>query len=139
MGIFVGERMNSRAAKVALKLNYVVRNIISPRLIGQFRSLSEAGFELRHATGIDTGVALAVRTGLRAANDTIWVGRAPNLAARLSELREHPHASFITAAVYNRIGDDVKYSAGEAIWERRNLEWRDETVHIYRSSWTQTP
>ncbi len=69
-----------------------------------------------------TGTVLAVRGGVRGDNDLIWIGRAPNLAAKLSDLRESPNQTFITASVYNMLNGSSKYGGKDKknIWESRS-------------------
>lgn len=83
MGIFLGESKNSNAAICALKMNYVTTKIITPRINDYFTSLREAGFQISHCVGVDTSPVMAIRAGQRGSNDLVWVGRAPNLAAKL--------------------------------------------------------
>jgi class 3 adenylate cyclase len=70
---------NTRAARVSLKINHCVRNIINPAAKAQY---SEADFVLQQTVGIDTSKLLVARTGVRGANDLVWVGRAANYAAK---------------------------------------------------------
>jgi adenylate cyclase len=102
MGIFLGELKNTNAATCALKMNYVVSHIIQPKVKDYFTSLREAGFNISHCVGIDTSVTMAVRAGQRGSNDLVWVGRAPNLAAKLSEIRESPYNSYISEDVFSK-------------------------------------
>ena len=141
MGIFVGKTKNTDAAICALKINYAVTKIIKPKLSGYFQSVSNSGFTISHATGVDTGTILAVRAGIRGANDLIWIGRAPNLAARLSDLREDSFGSYIAEDVFKVMNDDAKYGGNpkQLMWEQRSLQWLGEGIPIYRSSWIWRP
>lgn len=141
MGVFMGPRKNSNAAICAIKINYAVAKILKPKLSSYFQSLSNSGFTISHATGIDTGTVLAVRAGIRGANDLVWIGRAPNLAARLSDLREDGFGSYITEQVFAAMADDAKFGGNpkQVMWERRSLTWQGEQVSVYRSSWTWKP
>ena len=94
MGIYVGERMSTRAALTALNIDWTMDNIVKPALADYFTAYAKSGYELRYATGIDRSAILAVLAGQRKDNDLIWIGRAPNLAARLSELQSWPNASW---------------------------------------------
>ena len=141
MGVFMGGRKNSNAVTCALKINYAVVKILEPMLSAYFQSISNSGFTISHATGVDTGTILAARAGIRGANDLVWIGRAPNLAARLSDLREDGFGSYITQDVFGVLSDDVKYGGSDKrlMWEQRNLEWLGGPVTVYRSSWTWKP
>lgn len=138
MGVFIGDRKNSNAATAALKINYAVSEIIRPRIREYFASMRESGFEVSHATGVDTSEVLAVRAGQRGSNDLIWVGRAPNLAARLCSIREEGIGSYISDDVFKKLSEDVKYDGSERklMWESRSYSDRGENWSIHRSSWT---
>jgi adenylate cyclase len=86
MGVFLGDSKNTQSAKCALKMNYVVTQMIEPAVQNYFASVRQAGFSISHCTGIDTGRILVVRAGQRGSNDLVWVGRAPNPGRQLSYL-----------------------------------------------------
>lgn len=141
MGIFGGDSKCTNAATCALKISYAVNQILAPKLTSYFQSLRSNGFTISHATGVDTGTILAVRAGIRGANDLTWIGRAPNFAARLSELREAGYGSYISGDVFDVMNRSAKFSSGQnqLMWEERSLTWLDEPMRIYRSLWTWTP
>jgi class 3 adenylate cyclase len=140
LGVFLGDTKNSTAAKCALQINWVVKDIIRPKFEEKYDNMKNASFRIRHGVGIDTGTVLAVRAGARGDNDLIWIGRAPNLAAKLSDLRESPKHTFITASVYNRLNKASKYGKdGRDMWERRAWSFLGENITIYRSSWHWKP
>ena len=128
MAVFIGDYKNTSAARCGLKINAAVQQIINPAIQVQYGS----DFQLRQVVGIDTSKLLVARTGIRGANDLVWVGPAANHAAKLSGLSEHPYCTFISAAVYSKMNNAAKISSdGRNMWEQRT--WRDKTV--YRSSW----
>ncbi|MBI4763885.1 MAG: adenylate/guanylate cyclase domain-containing protein [Deltaproteobacteria bacterium] len=141
LGVFIGNSKNTAAAKCALQINYTVKDIIRPKFVGKYESVKNASFSIRHGVGIDTGAVLAVRAGARGDNDLIWIGRAPNLAAKLSDLRESPNHTFITATTYNLLHDSSKYGGkdNENMWEKRTWTFLEESMTIYRSSWHWKP
>lgn len=141
MGVFVGDSKNSNAAKCALQINFVVKEIIKPKFEKKYESVKTASFSIRHGVGVDTGTVVTVRAGARGSNDLIWIGRAPNLAAELSNLRESPYHSFITASVCNMLNDSSKFGGekNENMWESRNWEFLNENIRVYRSSWHWSP
>lgn len=141
LGVFIGDSKNSTAAKCALQINYTVKDIIKPKFESKYDSVKNASFSIRHGTGIDTGTVLAVRAGARGDNDLIWIGRAPNLAAKLSDLRESPNYTFITATVYNALNDSSKYGGKDKrnMWEQRTWKFLGDNITIYRSSWHWKP
>ncbi len=140
MGVFYGDAKNSSAVKCALQIKWAVDKI-REKFESSYESVRNASFKIRHGVGVDTGTVLAVRGGVRGTNDLIWIGRAPNLAAKMSDLREHPYSSFITAAVFNMLNDNSKYRGSEnkPMWERRTWNFLGQALHVYRSSWQWKP
>lgn len=141
LGVFVGDSKNSQAAKCALNIEYVVGKIIKPKFESKYSSISENGIDISQGTGVDTGSVLVVRAGARGNNDLISIGRAPNLAAKMSELRTGNYSSYISASVYNRLNNSSKYAGDppQDMWEKRYWQFLDESIVIYRSSWHWKP
>jgi adenylate cyclase len=141
LGVFIGDLKNTSAAKCALQINYTVGHIIRPTFCAEYDTVKDATFKIRHGVGIDTGTTLAVRAGARGSNDLIWIGRAPNLAAKLSDLREYPYTSFITTDVYSRLHESVKFGGkdGKNRWESRSWTFLGEKIAVYRSNWWSRP
>ncbi len=141
LGVFYGGTPNSNAAKCALQIKYAVHHVIKEKFESQYESVKNASFEIDHGVGVDSGTVLAVRGGVRGSNDLIWIGRAANLAAKLSDLREAPYQSFITAAVYNRLNDSSKYGGAETknMWQKRSWQFWGDSISVYRSSWHWKP
>ncbi|CAA6677072.1 MULTISPECIES: adenylate/guanylate cyclase domain-containing protein [unclassified Lentimonas] len=142
MAVFHGNSKNTNAAKAALKINYVVTYIIRPKFEAKYDSVKNADFRISHGTGIDTGTVLIVRAGARGTNDLVSIGRGPNLAAKLSDIRESgEYRTYITASVYNmlhesaRLGGDPK----QDMWENRSWTFLAEKVSIYRSTFWWKP
>lgn len=139
MGVFYGDYKNSSAAKCALQINHVVNTAIKPKFEAKYEPVRTASFEINHGVGIDSGTVLAVRGGVRGDNDLIWIERAPNLAAKLSDLRETGYPSFITSRVYKKLSDNVKLSDNKNMWEQRSWKFLGESITVYRSSWLWEP
>ncbi len=79
MGLFIGDFQWSNAVKCALKINYAVSQIINPAIKAQYDS---SEFAVSQCVGIDTSEVYASRAGVRGDNDLVWIGRAPNYAAK---------------------------------------------------------
>ena len=141
MGVFIGGSKNSNATRCALQINYVVKDVIKPKFEKKYDRVKNASFVIRHGVGVDTGTVLTVRAGARGANDLIWIGRAPNLAAKLSDLRESPYHSFITASVYNMLSDASQYGGKDKknMWEKRTWKFLGDSISVYRSTWFWEP
>jgi class 3 adenylate cyclase len=140
MGVFIGGSKNSQAAKCALKINHVFLKTIKPKLEAKFPSLKDGTYKLAHCVGVDTSEVLVVRGGLRDDNDLIWIGRAPNIAAKLSGRRNSPYHSYITKTVFDMLNNDVKTgSNGKPMWEALTPASNVKGLITYRSSWTWKP
>jgi adenylate cyclase len=143
MGVFIEGAKNSSAAEAALKINYFFTQILIPAFTKFYTSRT---FSLSQSVGVDTSKVMVVRSGIRDNNDLVWIGRAPNVAAKLSALRDG-YASYISGAVYNVIVDSSKLStlppnpAGTPMWDAKpwlkGKEYGVETVYV--SNWWWTP
>lgn len=130
MAVFRSQARYSNAVRAALKLNYAVQNIINPAIADLY---PRDRYTLAHTVGIDASDLFVARTGIRQANDLVWVGRAANHAAKLSARRGPP--TQITAEVYDRL--DNRHKLGS---DGRNM-WNPATAseigsrRIYTSTW----
>lgn len=139
MGVFVGDLKRTNAVKSALKIHWATENLIQREALKRFDSVKNNDVKIRQACGIDVGVSRAVRAGIRNNNDLIWIGRAPSFAAKLSDVREYPHCTFISKAVYQKLPDEAKFSNGTDMWEARNMTFAGANERIYRSSFWWVP
>jgi class 3 adenylate cyclase len=119
MGVFTGDLQSTNAVKVALKINWAVQEIINPTIKKQYPS---GGYVVTQKVGVDTSAIHVARTGVRGGNDLVWVGRAANYAAKLTEIKVDPQ-TWITADVYNKMSDDTKYGGNpkENMW--KEFKW----------------
>ncbi len=125
MAIFTGDQKNTSAVKAALKINYAVEEIIRPAFKSMYSTNSLA---IKHVVGIDTSQLRTARIGVRGDNDLVWIGRAANYAAKLTDLSEKP--IWITHSVYNMIHNEVKVSNGTDMWTKR-LWTKMNNMEIY--------
>ena len=141
MAIFIGDSKNSGAADCALKIHHAVEKIVRPVVEARLPSLVNKGYRLSHCVGIASGEALVVRGGVRGTNDLVSIGRAPNVAAKLSEIRSTSYRSYTTEEVFNKMNENAKYTGQprQIMWlsESRQIGGRTETV--YKSSWRRKP
>jgi class 3 adenylate cyclase len=114
MAIFTGNSKNTSAVRCALKINYAVCEIIRPALKAQYPN---SNFILKHVVGVDTSRMRTARIGVRVDNDLVWIGRAANYAAKLTTLSDK--ATWITKSVYDQMREEVKFSKGKNMWEKR--------------------
>lgn len=130
MAVFIGNSKNSDAARTALKINWAVQNIINPAIKKQY---PQETYEIKQVVGIDTSSLYVARTGVRGANDLVWVGRAANYAAKLSS-RNYP-PSQITEDVYIKLNTKSKYGMnGSNMWTETTAP-ELSGMKIYTSTW----
>ena len=140
MGVFIDDYKNTSAAKCALHINYAFLKIIKPKLEAKYEVFRNGTYKLAHCVGVDTSEVLVIRGGIRNNNDLVWVGRAPNVVAKLSSIRNSPYHSYITETVYDIMNEEAKTSDGKSMWEKRtNSDVVEGIDTIYRSSWTWVP
>ena len=131
MGVFVGEMQTSRAVKCGLKINWAVKNIINPTLKAQYPS---SDYVVKQVVGIDTSEIRAARIGIRGGNDLVWIGRAANYAAKLTECRSD-YPTWVTAEAYGVLADWAKLSNGQTMW--KEFQWTAMgNIKVYGSHWT---
>lgn len=132
MGVFVGNSQSTPAAKCALQINWAVQNIINPALNKQYVGNT---VNVSQIVGIDTSAVRVARTGVRGDNDLVWVGRAANYAAKLTEIKQ-AERTWITEAVYNRLLDEAKYGGNpkQDMWKQYRWTEHDRSA-IYGSTY----
>jgi len=130
MGVFIGTSKNTSAVRCGLKIHAAVQNILNPALKAQYPQIN---FTVRQVVGIDTSPLWVARTGVRGANDLVWVGRAANYAAKLSGLSAD-YQTWITSSVYDVMAKDLKFSDEQPMWEK--VTWTAmNNMPIYRSTY----
>lgn len=130
MAVFIGDTMYDCAARAGLKINYSRYKIINPAIKDQYQSST---YEEKHVVGIDKSALFVARTGVRGANDLVWVGRSANHAAKLCSLG-NDYPTRITEEVYKGLSSATRIgSNGESMWEAAN--WSDMGRTLYRSTW----
>jgi class 3 adenylate cyclase len=131
MAVYIGDLKNTRAVRSALKINYAVSYIVNPAHKAVYK---DSLYTLKHVAGVDTSDLYVAKTGVRGANDLVWVGRAANYAAKLAALPDS-YQTYITKEVYEAMINDVKVSNdGRAMWEAVRWNTFDDRT-IYQSNW----
>ena len=132
MGVFVGDSQCPNAAQCGLKINYAVQEIVNPALKAQYPKVE---FEVKQVVGIDTSSIRAARTGVRGGNDVVWVGRAANYAAKLTEINLAERI-WITEDVYEALDSESKLGGPNKQNMWNNFEWtQNGKLPIYGSTW----
>lgn len=132
MGVWVGSRQTTPAAKAGLMINYAVQKIVNPALKQQYPGWTD---EVKQVVGIDTSAIRAARTGVRGGNDLVWVGRAANYAAKLTDLNR-TERTWITDEAFRRLADEAKFggSPSQLMWKR--YTWTQQGGRtIHGSTW----
>jgi class 3 adenylate cyclase len=130
MAIFIGGSKNTSAVRCGLKINGAVCEIINPLLKSVY---TNEVFTVKHNVGVDTSQISVSRIGVKGDNDLVWVGRAANYAAKLTELPSDYPVS-ITKEVFDNMNDSVKFCSGNYIWEKAS--WTSMSgMEIYRTHW----
>lgn len=132
MGIFIGPIQTTPAARCGLKINCAVQTIINPALAAQYPG---ANYTVRQVVGIDTSPIRAARTGVRGDNDLVWVGRAANYAAKLTEL-DLDQRTWVTGDAYARMADEVKNNGTPKQLMWKEFKWTQmNNIPIHGSTW----
>lgn len=135
MAVFIGDGRDTRAARAALQINWCMIDVVD--------GLARARYDLKEfppfrcTTGVDRSPLFVARTGVRGANDLVWVGRAANFAAKLSDRRIEGVHSWLTEDVYVNTTDEARLSNGRAMWTK--YDWPEGGVPTYGSGWKWTP
>ncbi len=131
MAVFVGDHKNSDAAKCALQINFIVKEV-NKAIQAQYPNNT---YTLAQCTGIDTSKLLVTKTGIRKYNDLVWVGRAANYAAKLSAANVPGNSTVITESVYKRLNERSKFggSPRREMWDKKI--WSQTGQTIYGSNW----
>jgi class 3 adenylate cyclase len=97
----------SNAAKTAIYMQYILKNVLNPMLSNEYRHPLEAGI------GIDFGETLVIRVGQQGEgnNDRVWAGDAVNSSSKLADIGE---GIYISQEVYKGLSKDLK--EGGRIW-----------------------
>ncbi|MGD1155608.1 MAG: hypothetical protein ABSA41_07235 [Terriglobia bacterium] len=139
LGVFIEGPKNTRATEAGLKINYFFSRILKPAFNDFYKAAFPQGLPLEQTVGIDTSKVMIIRSGIRNNNDLVWVGRAPNVAAKLSAIREAGYSTYITKAVFDVMLDTSKFGGQpkRLMWEPRNWSAGEQfgVGSVYRSEW----
>lgn len=130
MGVFIGDRKNSSAAKAGLQVNWATKNIVKALTNKKYPATD---FNLKQRVGIDTSKLFIARTGIRGSNDLVWVGNAANNAAKMAAL-DPQYPTYMSAAVYDMLLDWAKLGGDPKRDMWRDLGSSDLGYKIYGST-----
>ena len=116
MGVFIGEGHADNAVGAALELNNCVQEVINPIFSRTYADHQPISFTV----GIDSGICLAVKVGVRAVGELAWIGSAANYAAKLNSF-PGLDANFpirVSAETFRRLTvPSLNGSQGELMWD----------------------
>ncbi|MBF4622367.1 adenylate/guanylate cyclase domain-containing protein [Clavibacter sp. VKM Ac-2542] len=110
MAVFMGDSKNTNAFRAAMAINYYVAKVIPEYLRLSLPAVGKAGWGLKHGIGIDSGQSFMVRGGVRDNNDLISIGSAPNVAAKLADIRDLEPIHISNRAL-NKVKESVRRHA----------------------------
>jgi|ERR1035437_832841 class 3 adenylate cyclase len=102
MAVFLGLSKEINAVNAAKQIEGAIIKIINPAIKFQY---PKTLFVANQVCGIDTSSLFVARTGYRTSNDLVWVGKAANFAAKLSQIREPLKSTWITEEVFNYLNE----------------------------------
>jgi class 3 adenylate cyclase len=114
MGVFIGATKDVDAVRCGLQINTFFRDVLTP----EFNAIyAHRHLTLSQTVGIDRSSVHVCRAGPKLNNDLIWVGRAPNIAAKLSGIR-NGYPMIVTSDVFLNMDKTVWYDKndGSMVW-----------------------
>jgi adenylate cyclase len=140
MGVFTGPGKQDRAVQAAMQIKWAVETQVTPAIHADIPSLKSGGWYLKQSSGIATGDTLLARAGFRDNDDMISIGVAPNLAAKLSDIRnEGEDARFVTRigkGTYSKLSDAARLSDGKNMWQGSyTMKFGGKEYPYYKSSY----
>jgi adenylate cyclase len=137
MGVFIGLGRQDRAVKAAMQIEWACQVLIQPSIKQRYGSISKSGWVLRPGCGIASGEAFIIRGGVRqSSSDLVSVGVAPNLAAKLSDIRKEPFHVRISAGTYKGLGNAGRLSQGKNMWRGpHELDMGGKKYDYYRTNY----
>jgi len=132
MAVFTGDTQTSNGAKCGLQINWIVKNIVNPALCNQY---PDTDFAVKQVVGIDTSEIRAARIGVRGGNDLVWIGKAANYAAKLTECRSD-YPTWVTEAAYEKLADWAKFGGNPKQMMWKEFKWTAmDGIRVYGSDW----
>lgn len=125
MAVFLGDSKNTTAVRAALKIYWAVENILTPAMKSVYK---DGDYVPKHVVGIDSSKLFVARTGVRGANDLVWVGTAANYAAKLTAL-PHSYRTYITGGVYGSMHESARLSQGVSMWVPQPWNFNNSTIY----------
>ena len=133
---FIGDGIDParRAVRAAMKVKYALEEFVSPPLEKAFGKVIDFGI------GIAQGGILVAKSGISGDEeyqDLIWIGWPVYHAVGYGETVSRPKSICISKNVYNSIKEDkdMTHSNGKPMWEKSEIELKNGTFTVYRTSY----
>lgn len=138
MGIFAGPNRINRATTAAFRIRWAVEQL-DKEVQEQFAQIERSTWSVRAMTGIVTDQALLVRAGIRNNSDLVSIGLGPNLAAKLSDVRDSGNGLIaLEANSYEAMTVLKTNSDGYNIWTGPHSIWvGSKFYNYYTTAWQQ--
>ncbi|MGX5359092.1 adenylate/guanylate cyclase domain-containing protein [Kocuria sp. KH4] len=140
MAIFVGGNAADKAVRAALEIKWLVDKVVHSELRIWLDDYRNGSWVISHRTGIDIGEAFIVRGGVRNNSDLVSIGDAPNIAAKLSDLKGA--RTWITNRVWDAADYDSCFSGygsdAKSMWsgtEIKDVGGRSTSVRYSNWGW----
>jgi len=132
MAVFINGDHASNAAVCGLKINWAVLKVVNPALKTQY---PQKDYVVKQVVGIDTSELLAAKIDVRGGNDLVWIGRAANYSAKLTE-RRNDIQTWITEQTYGLLASWAKLGGNpqQDMWSRYSWTGMND-IPVYGSTW----
>ena len=114
------------AVQTGMEMAWFFKNTLVPKL----RRYDDS---LNFGIGIAYSPMLAVRAGLSRNpdnNDMVFIGRAANLAAKLSDRGRQPNYIWIDEEIHRRLDDEWKYDDPDKPRQSRKSMWKSRKINF---------
>lgn len=138
MGIFTGDRKVNNAIEAAKRMKGLKVDILSPKIKAKYKN---ENFDI--GIGIATGLSMSIKAGQGYDinnRDLVWIGDAPNLGAKLSDISIKPNNIHICSTSFSSLIDKHRwyidsYGTKKDMWKQKEIIFRGKTFKVYSSSW----
>jgi class 3 adenylate cyclase len=125
MAVFTGNGMESKAVRAAMKINYAIGHIVNPAMKPTYNT----DFVVKHSIGIDKSPIRVARIGVKNDNDLVWVGRAANHAAKLTNIPIPELPIWISHDVFVGLDKNlITFPNGSNVWDVRKWTQMNEQL-----------
>lgn len=118
----------NEAVRCAMKISYFIKYILNPKLTSKWYTNIDFWIWLDH----DDILSVKVWIQWEWNRDLVWISKAVNLSAKLSDLWKAPYNIFISNKIYINLFDDTKYHNNkDNFWNTQKLDmWEYQYINI---------